>query len=116
MATRIGEAREMRIGVPLTTEEKASFAEEIAAIKLRLDILIEEKKAIAQAKKEEIEYCEQTLTQLCDTISSGTRGEKTKVLDVYNYETGKVTVVRYDTGEKLSRREMTEEEKQIPLL
>lgn len=104
------ERRDLR--VPLLGHEKAIWADKIAGLDARIRSTVAEAKRVAAGYRQEIDDLKGQSASLAEEIRDGEL-RPVVVEIVSNYRSGEVTHVRTDTGEVISTRAMTSEERQL---
>lgn len=100
--------------VPLTQTELAEWAMKMAATRERLGAIIAEAKQVADGYKRDKEEMESRLGTLADEVRNG-EARPIRCETYKDFRTGEVYTVRTDTGEEISRRSMSTDERQMRL-
>lgn len=105
--------RELRC--KLTEEELLDRARALANACEEVSAEERRQKEIKSDLKAQLEAKEAARAQLSAVVSAGAEYRSIDVEQVFDFETGMVTLYRTDTGEQIERRRMTEDERQMPL-
>jgi len=109
------EAFRQQLRVTLTTEEVASRADRAAHVLAERDQKEEEAKAAQKHLKSIIDNMEAEMRRLSNEVRDHATYQLVDCERVYDYETGRVSEIRKDTGESVNERAMTLEERQQEL-
>lgn len=90
------------------TVERATLDEKIADAEMR-------KKIVAKQVASEIEEAKGRINEINAALISGKISREIECRRVYDYDAGYVVVIRDDTGDIVSERKLTQEEKQTKL-
>jgi len=108
--------------VELTQEEMLARGRELAAVSGQLgaahadlDTQSEDWKETKKALQNAIEHLEQELRDLAQIVRSGAEDRSVECYQTRNEATGTMEVRRVDTGELVSTRQLSEDEKQATL-
>lgn len=100
----------------LTDEEVLKFAGELANANKEVDNAIDEKKFLMQQANAKVKRAEAHRDEITAIVASRTEWREVTVHKVFDYENGKVTETRIDTGEVIRSRDMSDDERQASLL
>ena len=99
--------------VILTTTEVAERADRAAHLIAQRDSRADMAKAAAKHAKSEIDELEATIRRLSGEVRDKACYQATACARTFDYQAGKVIETRKDTGEVISERAMTPEERQM---
>lgn len=105
-----------RLGCRLTDEERLEFSDMMADAQQALEAAEANKKSLVKQLNAEIEQAKARRDKLTNIVASRTEYREINIEIHFNYDTGKVSKIRTDTGELYQERPMTEKEKQRSLL
>lgn len=100
----------------LTDEERLSRADDLANAVQVVDQVKQEKKSLMRQVDSRLNAAESKREELADVVASGREYREVIVHQVFDYNEGKVTEMRVDTGEVIASRDLTDEERQASLL
>lgn len=100
--------------VPLTQFELAEWAMKMASARERLGAIVAEAKMVADGFKRDREEMETKLGTLADDVRNG-EVRPIRCETYKDFRAGEVYTVRTDTGEEISRRSMSTDERQMRL-
>lgn len=104
------ETRTLR--VDLSRDEVAEYADQLAQATQEEAQVENERKAVAATFKQRSEEVSARKSRLASLVSNKCDWRPVKCSRVLNYQEGTVSVYRDDTGERIERRSMTEDEAQ----
>ncbi len=96
----------------LTTDELQEIGKRMAKALLDLADAQDELKSVQGQIKSRITIAEATAKQCAEKVRSGYEYRQTPCIAIYDYDAARVKYVREDTGELLSERSMTDDERQ----
>ncbi len=99
--------------VKLTQEEMSAKAQELATEVKTVDELREKKKQQSGDVAAQIKEHEARVKRLSDHIATGKEEREVEIEERPNYDDKTIETVRRDTGEVITRRVMTQEERQV---
>ena len=99
----------------LTNEEKASVANELAALLLKKVETEREKKETVSRFNDQINSIEGQIAEVVGVITHGER-RSVECLIEYSWDEGRKVVIRLDTGEEVRGMDITPEDRQAKLL
>lgn len=100
--------------VPLTEEEKAQAADDMAELKMKKDALEKERREANKDYQEQIKGINSSLKEQASMVQHGVM--TSFFCDLYkDYNTEEMVWIAVETGEEVSRRPMTDEEKRPSL-
>lgn len=106
------EAAREYLRVPLTGQEKERWADKLADVDQRLRAKVSEAKQVAAGFKSEIDKLKEASAELAEEVRLG-ESRLVTVETTRDYREGTVVKVRTDSGEILSERSMTTDERQM---
>lgn len=101
--------------VMLTKEETLDRSLELAGEIAGREVLLEQKKSSASEISAKINKINRRIVQLSLTVRDGKEMRSVECYRRFNYSKNSVETFRVDTGERVSSRAMTSEERQIDL-
>ena len=101
-----------RIAVKLTDRELLDYGKALAQSENDIRSEREQQDAMRAGMKETLQRIESRRMMLAGLVSSGEEYREIDCDDVFDYDTGRVTRHRLDTGEVVIERPMTDEERQ----
>lgn len=99
----------------LTESEVVELSREHCRVLSEIGSLQMRKRAMDKEFNAQIDEASDKAVGMQRTIVTGTELREVDVHEVLDYRTGLVTVIRRDTGEVIESREMTAEERQLPI-
>lgn len=106
------DSRKESLRVPLSGLEKEKWADKLADVDQRLRLKMAEAKSVAASFKAEIDKLKESSAELAEEVRLG-EYRPVVVEETRDYRAGVIFKVRTDTGEQLSERAMTNDERQL---
>lgn len=103
------------VRVELTQEEKIKAGQELAEALQRVEVAEYHKKAAVSQYKAEEEAAKTEAAAKLSLVRNGYEFRDVRCSEVSDWTTGRVQVIRDDTGETIEDREMRENERQIEI-
>lgn len=105
----------MDLPVELTAPERQQWGTRVAGLVGEIGKLNAEKKHNAGIFKEKIDEAQDELSKLSSELRAGEHTIPVEVHEVFDYDSGKVDIIRKDTEELVTSREMSISERQVAL-
>lgn len=99
----------------LTEDEWRTRAKELSSAHRETEAQEERKKSVAAELGADLKIAKAKETKLANIVATNSERRDVTVEIKYDYEAGRVTKIRTDTGEIISDREMTDNERQAEL-
>jgi hypothetical protein len=104
-----------KLAVTLDPAQKAALVDRITSIRTEKQALEAELAEVQSTIRARIREREAALERTLESLSTGVAVEDVTCEERHSFEDGTVTVVRKDSGTVVEKREMTTEERQLPL-
>lgn len=115
VATPIKDRTTQTLPCVLTTEEMIERSQRLAHLLNDLDRMEDEHAETRRDMKDERERFEAAVRDVRRVVAAGKEDREIEVEDRMDYQAGYVLRFRLDSGELVSKRAMTPEERQVPM-
>ena len=116
MTEKISKTITKRLACQLSDEERLAFADQLAEANERVEEAIANRKSLMQQMAAEVNQAIGHKDRINGIVASKTEYRDVDVEVFFDFDKGRVTQIRKDTGEEIMNRPMTQKERQTNML